>query len=177
MALIKCPECGSDISDKATVCIHCGYPIEPQTNQYTENNICEIDGKRFDLSEFREFIVERINDQGFISDEERTDLVDSLYKSCNHVTETTIGKLIDEMINTQCIPPVFETYHFRSSRDYEINRPQKQNNDANQICCPKCHSTQITTGARGFSIVTGFIGANKTVNRCAKCGHKWTPKR
>lgn len=28
MALIKCSECGQDISDKATSCIHCGSPIE-----------------------------------------------------------------------------------------------------------------------------------------------------
>ena len=27
MALIKCPECGLDVSDKAEVCIHCGYPL------------------------------------------------------------------------------------------------------------------------------------------------------
>ncbi len=27
MAIIKCPECGKEISDKASVCIHCGYPI------------------------------------------------------------------------------------------------------------------------------------------------------
>lgn len=28
MALIKCPECGKEISDKSTNCIHCGYPLE-----------------------------------------------------------------------------------------------------------------------------------------------------
>lgn len=28
MALIKCPECGKEISDKAASCIHCGCPIE-----------------------------------------------------------------------------------------------------------------------------------------------------
>lgn len=28
MAMIKCPECGNQISDKAKVCIHCGCPIE-----------------------------------------------------------------------------------------------------------------------------------------------------
>ena len=27
MALIKCPECGKDISDRAPSCIHCGCPI------------------------------------------------------------------------------------------------------------------------------------------------------
>ena len=28
MALIKCPECGKEISNKASACIHCGYPLE-----------------------------------------------------------------------------------------------------------------------------------------------------
>ena len=27
MALIKCVECGKEISDKAKNCVHCGYPI------------------------------------------------------------------------------------------------------------------------------------------------------
>lgn len=29
MALIKCPECGKEVSDRANACIHCGYPMEP----------------------------------------------------------------------------------------------------------------------------------------------------
>ena len=28
MALINCPECGKEISDKAPACIHCGYPMD-----------------------------------------------------------------------------------------------------------------------------------------------------
>ena len=28
MALIKCPECGKEFSDKAPACPNCGYPIE-----------------------------------------------------------------------------------------------------------------------------------------------------
>ena len=27
MAIIKCPECGKDVSDKAVSCPACGYPI------------------------------------------------------------------------------------------------------------------------------------------------------
>jgi len=42
--------------------------------------------------------------------------------------------------------------------------------------CPKCGSTAVSTGAKGFSIVTGFIGSGQTVNRCGNCGHKWRPK-
>lgn len=32
MALIKCPECGKEISDKAVACIHCGCPLQQGTN-------------------------------------------------------------------------------------------------------------------------------------------------
>ena len=46
----------------------------------------------------------------------------------------------------------------------------------NRPHCPKCGSTQITTGARGVNHFWGFIGASKTVNRCGNCGHTWTPK-
>lgn len=31
--LIKCPECGKEISDKTDKCIHCGYPIRVQKAQ------------------------------------------------------------------------------------------------------------------------------------------------
>ena len=29
MALIECPECGREVSDKALACPHCGNPIAP----------------------------------------------------------------------------------------------------------------------------------------------------
>ena len=39
MALIKCGECGKDVSDKANSCPHCGCPIENKesTNTYNYN--------------------------------------------------------------------------------------------------------------------------------------------
>lgn len=30
MALIKCPECGKQVSDKAKFCPSCGYPFDVQ---------------------------------------------------------------------------------------------------------------------------------------------------
>ena len=32
MALLKCPECKHDVSDKATACPHCGYPMNSSTS-------------------------------------------------------------------------------------------------------------------------------------------------
>lgn len=45
MALIKCPECGKEISDKSEKCIHCGYPlmVTSATQEY-------INGKCYDVS-------------------------------------------------------------------------------------------------------------------------------
>ena len=55
MALIKCPECGKDISDKSPACIHCGYPLDlmakssstNQTNK-TEKSVKTEDGCNLD---------------------------------------------------------------------------------------------------------------------------------
>lgn len=38
MALIKCPECDKEISDKAENCPHCGYSFEKKLNNNTLNN-------------------------------------------------------------------------------------------------------------------------------------------
>lgn len=46
----------------------------------------------------------------------------------------------------------------------------------NTLKCPKCGSTAVSTGQRGFSLLTGFIGVGQTMNRCGKCGYKWKPK-
>ena len=61
----------------------------------------------------------------------------------------------------------------KESIEREIRR--KQQDEASKPKCPKCGSTNITTGQRGFSLLTGFWGSNKTVNRCANCGHTWKP--
>ena len=57
----------------------------------------------------------------------------------------------------------------------EKSNPNTQFYDAPK--CPNCGSTAITSSARGVNIVWGFIGASKTVNRCAICGHMWKPKK
>lgn len=35
MALIKCPECGKEISDRAMACIQCGYPLKKEKSELT----------------------------------------------------------------------------------------------------------------------------------------------
>lgn len=33
MALMKCPECGKEVSDQSETCIHCGYPLKKESEE------------------------------------------------------------------------------------------------------------------------------------------------
>lgn len=46
----------------------------------------------------------------------------------------------------------------------------------NQVRCPKCGSTSITTEEAGYGLF-GWIGASQKKNLCQKCGYKWWPGR
>lgn len=39
--------------------------------------------------------------------------------------------------------------------------------------CKKCGSTSISGNKRGYSLMTGLIGANKVKITCMNCGHQW----
>ena len=44
MALIQCPECGKEISDKVTACPHCGYPLVEEQVQPASPQAVELTG-------------------------------------------------------------------------------------------------------------------------------------
>ena len=43
MAIIKCPECGQDVSTYATTCPHCGYPLKEKLESNEKKQIVEED--------------------------------------------------------------------------------------------------------------------------------------
>ena len=48
MALIKCPECGTEVSDKATSCPKCAYPFkEIENNSYVEMAFATVQNQVF----------------------------------------------------------------------------------------------------------------------------------
>lgn len=155
MALISCPECGKEISNLSKQCIHCGFPLENEP----ENTICIINGRTHDLSD----IKKRLLSVNKSDSKEINKIIDDLYYIAGNISIYTASDICKLIIDTRKVPKIYvDEKHTKSNK--------------NQIYCPKCKSTQITTGARGFSIVSGFIGANKTVNRCAKCGYTWKPR-
>lgn len=139
-------------------CAHCGYDGYPE----------EIDGKcvncsseftRLESEKSREYYFEkaklkygdewRYDDIFFEEEVSKNPLFDSEKAKCTKAADEASAELLN---------------YLRTPKPEEPVR------------CPKCNSTSISTGARGYSIIWGFIGSGKTVNRCAKCGHKWEPR-
>ena len=159
MALIKCPECGNSISNKATACIHCGLPL----NLNCKENICVINMKEYDLSEFKDKLLSaNRNDKKLIYN-----IAEEMCYAISGCSIFAASKLAAIILDTGIVPESFD------AERYAI---QFKDSDG-RIHCPKCNSTSITAGSRGYNIVWGFIGSSKTVNRCAKCGYKWEPKK
>lgn len=149
MALIKCPECGREISDKSDRCIHCGYPLEQKKSDQVI-----VNGIVFKKDFFCDPNISKIDKIRVLR--QKPDL--SLEVAKNTVEAwTDISKIPDS------ITLVTET------QQKEIER--------NTVKCPKCGSTAIQTVNRGYSLMTGFLGSGSPRNVCQKCGYKWKPVR
>lgn len=75
-------------------------------------------------------------------------------------------------------PELEEAFRARLDAELEemMERIDARMEAKNTPRCPKCGSTAVVIGTRGYSVVTGFIGSGDTMNRCGNCGHKWKPK-
>lgn len=167
MALVKCPECEHVISDKAEICIHCGYPIQKynaSADTTRKLDMCKIYGVDYNLKELKEAII----DLDWDDDSARNNIEYDLERMVG-ITGAGPILLMWQIKNTGEIPATFD-----EAEEYK-RKPSPRHDDIPH--CPKCNSTSITTGSRGYSMVWGFIGSGKTVNRCGNCGHKWEPKK
>lgn len=180
--LIKCPECGKEVSDKAAQCIHCGYPlsefISANSKKETEDEkfICNIFGTEADLTDLNNLVKQK-KYHTFLDALLLLDKDHPLKKN-----KDAIPYILDYLDRHDSLPTSISTEDVEG-KAIPINlfeRPRRykriEQNATGKVSCPKCGSTSIATGQKGFSIVTGFIGSNKTMNRCANCGYKWMPK-
>lgn len=104
MAIIKCSECGKDISDKATVCIGCGAPLSDVTDQTTSsanshtgdlNGDGKIDFNDFKLalSRTKKYASEKVDDAVKFGKEK--------LRSAKEKDAAAVEKLAKEFGNTQ----------------------------------------------------------------------------
>ena len=148
MALIKCPECGKEISDKAKACIHCGYPLE-NVDTRTNPNMCLVNGVEHDLS----FLLNDTIGEGqrayrfkleCVSNMENPDYMDICFN----------------IMDTKVIPP---TLTIRE----EIPK------ESPKIKCPTCSSTDVRkiSGSERVGSVMMLGIFSKKINKSFKCNH------
>ena len=53
MALIRCSECGREISDQATCCVHCGCPVSKSNSEQKQIDLNETFGDIFGNAKLR----------------------------------------------------------------------------------------------------------------------------
>lgn len=108
MALIKCPECGKEVSDRAKTCIHCGCPLEEASSagnvriKMSAVQTKELYGKQQVTVETTEGSVIWEGEVGQIAEiyfERKTDVVIKYHLSmlhyggeCNGVIDPALGK-------------------------------------------------------------------------------------
>lgn len=164
MALIKCPECNNRVSTTIDSCIHCGFQI---SNMLQRDGLCLINEELHDLSLFKEELINATK-KGINVKEK---VAYNIYEHVGSISIFAARKIVDIIIETGEVPNNFDgSYMLRTDA---LNKSEEK---SLLTRCPKCNSTQISTDSRGFSMVWGFWGSGKTVNRCAKCGHSWKPR-
>ena len=136
--------------DKVSICEKCGWELLREPNEIIDQHVCDRCGGKIihtNVTAEEMFLIERTSkDMDFIM--------------------AMIELKKNDIIEYQSRISQFRA---QAKADGCYDKPKPK------LRCPKCGSEYITTGKRGYSLFTGFIGSGKTVNRCGSCGYKWKP--
>ena len=175
MALIKCRECGEEISSFASSCPNCGCPMEicmqGDADYFSDVN---VNGK-----EFCPVCSQEINP--FYGNKSYTDdngkrHTEYLCKFCRSwVTPLSSLKNFQEVLNN----PLFNHDKYEQSLSMAL-RNKSINDNKNDLLpkCPTCGSTNIekistlskATGAYMFGLLSKTA---RSQFKCKNCGYKW----
>lgn len=155
MALISCPECNKEISDKAEMCPHCGYKL-PKSQPIFQGSYCP----------------------SCLDSHIKTDI--DLCPFC-HVKfkDSILGTLDECYAYGKNHPELKESLEFsQEAYNKRINYVPSDYVSINSPKCPTCQSTnvqKIGTGERVASVAMMGIFSKK-INKsfkCKSCGYTW----
>lgn len=150
LALIKCPECNKEVSDKAVSCPNCGFPISS-----TQNSV-EAPMKKYCVST-KKYVTK--------------DLLDQISKSMtskNIVFQSQTDVLVNDIGYNDALA-------IKNKLQYYNIRAEVKEAIIDIVLCPRCNSSQIGVVNRGHNAILGWWGSGDPQNVCQKCGYKWTP--
>ena len=182
MALINCPECGKEVSDKAEVCIHCGYPLADMIkSELVEESKIHV---TINKTEINEQIINLIKDSEYPLSEK--DLFIKLKKLGLEISRNTLSECLADLISSNSIKTFFDgilkyeiqeqtkieepTPSFSIIDKYKSKTPDELN--SSPVKCPKCGSTQIQMVQRKWTPIMGIF-TNKVDRVCMNCKHKF----
>lgn len=153
MALIICPECGKQISDKAEHCIGCGYPLKYLVTEEAEVEQATREDTRTDMERLLDRIYARYpQDMAAGLREFRAETGLDLKTAIDMIYIRYKGKTPKEerkQIRHETIQGMFSTVPLRFAR---------------VSCCPKCRSVSIRYQEKN---------KGKRYAICMSCGNEW----
>lgn len=172
--LITCPECGSNVSDKASNCPYCGYPIGTYDHNSKRYDVI-LSGYKTKGADELDFCVFLVSEFKMTTKEAAFIVTHFPYVFANNLSKTNAERIKTALDKSQIQASIEETKSIIDGRLTDDDVEKIYNKKYQPLTCPRCGSTAITTGSRGYSLVWGFAGSGKTVNRCGKCGYSWKP--
>ena len=162
MALINCPECGKEISDKSEACIHCGFPMIR-----IANTKCEINGTVYDFAEELPIaLLPRIED--FIPAIGKIRVKTSL-------TLPDADRLVEIIKEIKAVPESFTPEFPLEDREKKYG-DAKNSSSVTVVKCPYCNSgntkrISITSKAVNTALFGMFsVSRNSKNYHCNSCG-------
>lgn len=162
MALIKCPECGREVSDKAKVCPNCGFGIVEHLEAEREKISNEI------AREQQEEIDRQLMEEIPLPQKPKKPLLfadtDIKYMNALHMYEFAMRD-----------PDGYRRRILEAKRTIANAEAQKW---LNRPKCPNCGSdkiNKISTTSRVVSVATVGLASNKIGKqyKCSNCKHMW----
>ncbi|MBR1707474.1 MAG: zinc ribbon domain-containing protein [Clostridia bacterium] len=184
MALIHCPECGREISDKATICPHCGNPMSSNMAfpKAEEKAAVEVNNA-----------IPQLYGEEYIQEQYVTKTKNTALKVLGWIF-AGMG-LLEFMVPSGAGMAIFTVLFGLGLVGLAYIRPDQNKlvyasgrMSDGSICCPRCGSTNIESasdvsgqGVDGCAVMMcgpcGLNGAGSTTTKnywmCKKCGTKF----
>lgn len=186
MALINCPECGKEISDRAEACPNCGYPIKKVKAEpsFTGMNICPKCGEINRAIQCplcgTEMVDCHCTENEFVDIMLQGDIVFNEWKKKLREKYTLDSQMFDEKEFSK--REKVDDGHHQEELQYmtqeEMDKPTQTTITHNIPKCPTCGSAnveKISLGKKAFgSVMFGLFSSDvrKTMH-CKNCDYKW----